>query len=77
MDDILASDSEKRIRVNSYMRYMDDGRSFMPPVKPGWKWRNGELVFTKKWERADLREGVSGTEITRRIVEGSMNGYKL
>ena len=65
--------SEKRISINSYMRYMDDGRSFMPPVKPGWRWRNGELVFTKKWERADLEEGVSGTEITRRIVEGSMN----
>ena len=26
-------------------RYMDDGRTYMPPLKPGWRWKGGTLKF--------------------------------
>ena len=31
------------------MRYMDDGRSFLAPSRPGWRWHEEDLVFCKRW----------------------------
>ena len=57
--------------TNLIMRYMDDGRSIMPPLKPGWRWVEGGLKFCLDWERED--QELSDQEITRRGLLGSLN----
>ena len=34
-------------------RYMDDIRIFLPPIKPGWRWEEGRVVYSKRWEELD------------------------
>ena len=51
-------------------RYMDDIRCFMPPIKHGWRWSEGRLLFCKRWAMEDAR--LTTTEVTRRIMEESM-----
>ena len=63
---------ERRIKIWKYMRYMDDARIFMPPVRRGWRWIQGELLFKKTWEKEDIQEGVEELEVTRRIIHESM-----
>ena len=55
-------------------RYMDDGRACMPPLKPGWRWKDGSLLFCMKWERED--QELSGSEITRRGLLGTLKGVE-
>ena len=59
------------IVTNLISRYMDDGRSFMPPLKPGWRWEDGNLKFKVRWERED--QELSSQEVTRRGLLGSLN----
>ena len=49
---------------------MDDIRCFMPPIKHGWRWSKGELLYCKRWAEEDA--GLTTTEITRRILHESM-----
>ena len=56
------------------VRYMDDGRTLMPPLKPGWRWEEGKLKFKLKWEKED--QELSGSEITRRGILGSLGGVE-
>ena len=55
-------------------RYMDDGRTAMPPLKPGWRWWGGSLTFCIKWERED--QELSSLEITRRGITGTLNNVE-
>ena len=48
-------------------RYMDDIRCFMPPIKRGWRWSNGELLYCRKWEMEDAQ--LTTSEVTRRIID--------
>ena len=32
-----------RVTLEEYMRYMDDGRSFLYPFRTGWRWVKGGL----------------------------------
>ena len=59
-----------------YGRYMDDGRSFMQPVKKGWKWQGGELLYSKKWELEDMRGAVTPEQKTSSILLESMQGVE-
>ena len=61
-----------RVKILLYSRYMDDGRVHLPPFKCGWRWEEDDIKFKEAWrgEDADL----SGEEITRRIIHGSMQG---
>ena len=43
----------------------------MPPLKPGWRWMEGALKFSTKWERED--QELSSLEITRRVILGTLN----
>ena len=36
------------IIIEIAMRYMDDGRCFLFPIKAGWRWMNGELKHCKR-----------------------------
>ena len=49
---------------------MDDIRCFMPPIKRGWRWSNGELLYCKQWEMDDAN--LTTTEVTRRVLMASM-----
>ena len=59
------------IKIWLNCRYMDDGRTAMPPLKPGWRWMEGSLKFCTKWERED--QELSSLEITRRVILGTLN----
>ena len=50
-------------------RYMDEGRNFLPPVKPGWRWVHGKLLFCIRWEMED--KALSPSE--RRVLGESTN----
>ena len=52
------------------MRYMDDGRAFLSPIKAGWRWKTGRLRFKKAWREEDKDK--TGLEITRAALEVSM-----
>ena len=60
-----------RILLNEYMRYMDDGRSMLPAIKPGWRWSEGRLCYTARWWKEDKDK--TGIEITSTILGQSMS----
>ena len=51
-------------------RFVDDTRNFMYPVRPGWRWQDGGLWFSKEWVRED--ELLSPIQTTKRVVYNSM-----
>ena len=53
-------------------RYMDDGRFFMPPIRHGWRWSEGKILFSGKWKEEDAQ--LSSLEVTRRVMLGTMEG---
>ena len=55
------------------MRYMDDGRKFMHPVKRGWRWVENSLKYCVKCERESY--GRSAIEITKEIIRKTMNKF--
>ena len=44
---------EGGINLKLYMRYMDDGRKFLQPIKRGWRWEAGSMVYRLQWELED------------------------
>ena len=52
--------------------YVDDGRVFMHPLRPGWRWTEDGLWYCREWELED--ESLSNIEITKRAVGKSMDG---
>ena len=59
------------LTVHLIARYMDDGRSFLPPLKAGWRWKEGRLLYCVKWEQED--KVLSPTERTKRAHHLSRN----
>ena len=61
------------VRTNLVSRYMDDGRSILHPLKPGWRWdgQTQTLKFNLRWEKED--QELSSSEITRRGLHGTLN----
>ena len=53
---------------------MDDGRTCLPPLKPGWRYVEDQLVFCIKWERED--QELTNTEISRRGLLGTLKGVE-
>ena len=53
---------------------MDDGRTFLPPIKPGWRWFEGRLRYRLSWEKED--QELSDSEITRKALLGSLVGVE-
>ena len=65
---------ELYIQIWLAIRYMDDGRTAMPPLKPAWRWTDGSLQFCIKWERED--QELTSIEITKRVILGTLNGVE-
>ena len=74
--DIKWEEKLKELRVKIWLneRYMDDIRVFLPPIKPGWRWEEGKIVFCKKWEELDRH--LEPEEVTRRVIAGTMGGVE-
>ena len=61
---------KNRITLEDYMRYMDDGRSFLHPIKHGWRWEEGGLKYREAWRLEDLSK--TAQDITEDILRASM-----
>ena len=66
----------KRLNIVTWLitRYMDDGRTAMPPFKPGWRMVDKELKFKLRWEKED--QELSPLEITKRVIGGTLEGVE-
>ena len=62
------------IKIWLNTRYMDDGRTAISPLKPGWRWVDGQLQFRIRWERED--QELTSIEITKRVILGTLNGVE-
>ena len=47
------------------IRYVDDTRVALPPIMEGWRWIDGALKYTRRWELEDRQSGASAEERTR------------
>ena len=63
---------EKGLFIQKYVRYMDDGRAFLPAIRRGWRWENGDLLYCMRWEQEDKE--LSLLEVTKRVVGEYMQG---
>ena len=61
---------KNRVKIEEYMRYMDDGRSFLHPFKAGWRWVDGGLKYKEAWRVEDKHK--TGQQITEEILGNSM-----
>ena len=49
-------------------RYMDDIRLWCYSVRIGWRWKDGELVFSMQWREEELAKNMTGLEKTTEIL---------
>ena len=47
--------ASNRISLEEYLRYMDDGRIFLYPIKKGWRWSAGSLKYMEEWRLEDSK----------------------
>ena len=62
------------IRTWMRMRYVDDGRVALPAIKAGWRWSDGGLKFTKRWEQED--RSITGEQRTKEIIKNTLMGVE-
>ena len=65
---------DANIRTWMILRYVDDCRAMLQPIRSGWRWQGGSLLYTKRWEFED--QDISGEVRTREIVLKSMTGIE-
>ena len=52
---------------------MDDIRAFLKSLKMGWRWVDGNLCYTRTWEKEDRDSGLSASRRTALVLVGMMN----
>ena len=62
------------VKMELYMRYMDDGRKFLHPIKYGWRWIDGSMVYSRGWEYDDQVMSRSHLEVTMGVVKETVKG---
>ena len=60
-----------RIDIELNCRYMDDGRTWLYPIKEGWRLIDGKLKFSGRWKMEDSNIGEE--ERTKKIMLGTQN----
>ena len=60
------------MKIDLYLRYMDDGKIVLCPLKGHWSWVYSGLVYCKKWEIEDEQETL--VSITVKALQESMKG---
>ena len=63
---------EAGVKLNLYMRYMDDGRKFLHPIRKGWRWEGGSLQYSRGWEVEDMNK--SPLDVTIAVLRDSVKG---
>ena len=58
------------LSIDLYMRYMDDGRKLLQPIRRGWRWVNGALVYTLRWDKED--EVKTAMEVTVGVLRDTV-----
>ena len=61
------------MNLEEKQRYMDDIRIWCYSVRLGWRWMEGELVFSLEWRQEELAGGMTGLEKTTDILKAMMN----
>ena len=61
------------MNVEEKQRYMDDIRIWCYSVRLGWRWMEGELVFSMQWRQEELAGGMTGLEKTTEVFKAMMN----
>ena len=64
---------DNNLEAEDHDRYMDDVRTWLHSIKPGWRWVGEELLFCESWRKEDLKEGNVGLRKSRQVLEGMMN----
>ena len=74
--DIKWKDRLREIKIITWliMRYVDDSRAILPPIKAGWRWVENSLKYSKRWEREDSEK--SGEARTKEIIAETMAGIE-
>ena len=67
----IKSDIKGFVRVTWFM---DDSRTLLPPIRAGWRYKDGKLLFCRTWEQED--RGKSGDKITKDVLLGTMQGVE-
>ena len=61
------------ITLEEKLRYMDDIRLWCYSIRLGWRWVEGELVFSRSWKQEEEEKGMSGLEKTIEVIRCMMN----
>ena len=64
---------ELGIKTWLMMRYIDDSRTALPPLRAGWRWDQGSIRYSKVWEEEDE---LSGEIRTKNIMKETMKGIE-
>ena len=62
------------VRTWLTVRYVDDMRVALPPIKSGWRWYEGGLKFNLRWEIED--KNISPEMRTKSILAKTMEGVE-
>ena len=65
------------IRTWLRLRYVDDGKVALQPIKPGWRWHEGGQKFCKRWEMEDQEQTdeYRTKEVIRMTLMGSRHTW--
>ena len=60
------------LEISLYMRLMDDGRKLLQPVRKGWRWLDGGMVYCRRWEEEDVE--LTPMEVTVGLLRSAVEG---
>ena len=64
------------VRTWVTVRYVDDMRVALPPIKVGWRWYEGGLKYSKRWEQEDMVKNVTPERRTKELLARTMEGVE-
>ena len=68
LDNLL---SREGIVANLKFRFVDDARLGMRPIRAGWRWKDGGMVYNREWVEEDIAAGEQKRTTT--VVNLSLN----
>ena len=63
-----------KIRTWEIMRYVDDSRAILPPIRCGWRWNQGRLQYCERWRMED--KDTSNEKRTKEILGKTMENVE-
>ena len=65
------------IRTWLIMRYVDDSRAALPPIKPGWRWCSDSksIKYTEEWAKFDMETPEGRTRDILGCTMGEIEEY--